>query len=41
MLTINMYPDRRFEMRKMIDVDFGSSRYDELVASWRFYALNK
>ena len=31
MLTINMYPDRRFEMRKMIDVDFGSSRYDELV----------
>ena len=26
-----MYPDRRFEMRKMIDVDFGSSRYDELV----------
>ena len=31
MLTINMYPDRSFEMRKMIDVDFGSSRYDELV----------
>ena len=26
-----MYPDRSFEMREMIDVDFGSSRYDELV----------